>query len=256
MPNQTNYRFIPIMTSLAGSCLTLENWQQSGVDAGVYYLDALLTKPGIEVLRSFGDLRHYTAWSGTIILNTCTLLPAKLGDYLIRSPYDGSKLNFSKKHLLSLINHLQPDYVIWPTETVDATTSESILSSIVLSPGENQSAVGSLNYWIDSLEISKKMSCDEHRSMSVWFESDRPAHDALQGKIYHAKGVFNLLDACHQEEFVPLDEHCSCMACDGGYTRAYFHHLLQQTPLLAQRFLILHNVYSCAKKIELLQEII
>lgn len=238
----SEYCLIPVLSSQAGSCLTLENWQQAGATHGVYSLEALLTKPGVSVLRGFCDLRRYTAWSGTLILNASLPAVPATGDYVVRSPYDGSTIKISKHELLTLISHLNADYVIWPTSTAeDAVLRDSGFK--LLTPGLNSfEDRGSLYYWIDKGNLDEARSLiSTDFSLSIWFESDKPAADALQATIYSHQGVFNLLEPRYQDEFLPLDEACCCYTCQEGYTRAYLHHLIQQTPLLAQRFLILHN---------------
>ena len=54
---------------------------------------------------------------------------------------------------------------------------------------------------------------------------------------------FKTIDGSHKTIEVEESENCSCETCSQGFTRAYFHHLLQHTPLLAQRFLVIHNVF-------------
>ncbi len=73
--------------------------------------------------------------------------------------------------------------------------------------------------------------------------SDKPAQDAYQGLIDSHEGCFEILHLSFERDLRLLDEHCHCQTCSQGFTRAYFHHLLQHTPLLAQRMLIEHNVF-------------
>ncbi|OGV49976.1 MAG: hypothetical protein A3F46_04095 [Legionellales bacterium RIFCSPHIGHO2_12_FULL_42_9] len=233
---------IPILSSQAGVCLTLDNWQQAGVRRGVYHLEALITKPGMRVLQEFSDLRSYTAWPGTIILNACLTTVSATGEYLVRSPYDGSVITISKKALLELIDHLRADYVVWPTTTSDESIFRHSTSQFIV-PGINHFEDGqSLFYLIGEASLDEaKALLTPDSTTSIWVESDKPASDALQGNIYSSDGVFNLLEPHYRDDFSPLDDVCCCFTCQEGYTRAYLHHLLQQTPLLAQRFLILHN---------------
>ncbi len=39
-----------------------------------------------------------------------------------------------------------------------------------------------------------------------------------------------------------LDEHCTCLACAGGYSRAYIHHLIREKEILGVRLTTLHNL--------------
>jgi queuine tRNA-ribosyltransferase len=189
--------FSPVVTSLAGACLTMENWQQVGVTQVAFSLEALIAKPGIAVLESFRDLKHYSGWQGRIILDACIKLRASNGDVVIHSPYDGSKIQLSTLAIDALIQHLNPHEVIG--------------------------------------------LADESNPSSVWV-TDKPAADAIQGKLYCESGIIDILEQQYQQQFSPIDQHCACSTCLDGYTRAYLHHLLQQTPLLAQRLLVMHNV--------------
>src|SRR3990167_3044622 len=240
--NMSDCCLIPVLSSQAGVCLTLDNWQQAGALRGVYSLEALLTKPGMSVLREFSDLRHYTAWPGTLILNACLPVVSATGDYLVRSPYDGSVIRISKKELFELISHLQADYVVWPTRIPDESIFSNATSRFIV-PGINHFEDGqSLFYSMGEASLDEAEALLTSDSTTpIWFESDKPAFDALQGKIYVSAGVFNLLESRYRDDFSPLDGVCGCFTCQEGYTRAYLHHLLQQAPLLAQRFLILHN---------------
>lgn len=81
-------------------------------------------------------------------------------------------------------------------------------------------------------------------SASPWIESDTPAANGMKGRIYTSSGVIDITDSSHALQFFPLDDACACPTCQTGFTRAYLHHLLAQTPLLCQRYLIQHNVWQ------------
>ncbi|MBA3536314.1 MAG: hypothetical protein H0T84_06880, partial [Tatlockia sp.] len=109
-----NSGYIPVITTQAGFCLTMENWQEIGVSTAAYYLDSLLMKPGYTVLKSLPSLQSYCGWSGTIVLNASFAAANSEGIYSFRSLYDGSQLAISQNDLFSLILSLQPDIVILP----------------------------------------------------------------------------------------------------------------------------------------------
>ena len=244
----SEYSLIPVLTSEAGSCLTLDNWRSTGANTGVYSLEALLIKPGLVVLQDFSDLRAYTGWPGTLILNACLSTVSATGEYVVRSPYDGSVTKITPKALFALISHLQVDYVIWPHSILDESMVSNSMPQFLM-PGVNYFADRApLFYGIDDGSFDKaKLASSTDSKMSIWIESDRPALDALQAKMYSRAGVFNLLELAYQEDFLLLDAQCACFTCREGFTRAYLHHLIQHTPLLAQRFLILHN-YTFASR--------
>lgn len=231
--------YVPTLTTLAGSCLTTANWSALGVDKAAFCLASLCIRPGPQVLMEFNNLRHYCAWPGKIILNLVALLAAKTasGDFKIRSPYDGSYFTISIKEVFALIDHLQPDYVVLPDNQWVLDFSKQAVNWQVLQIGKNNN----IAYWVD--DLAQPDPCfPQDMTDILWLESDRPAADAMQGIYYGVTGNSNILDTVHSEEFIPLVDDCACPTCQQGLTRAYLHHLLQHTPLLAQRFLIAHNV--------------
>ncbi|XP_025420576.1 queuine tRNA-ribosyltransferase accessory subunit 2, partial [Sipha flava] len=51
-----------------------------------------------------------------------------------------------------------------------------------------------------------------------------------------------LMDTCYFEDFNPINESCSCLACR-KHTRAYIHHLLMSNELLGSLLLTIHNLH-------------
>lgn len=82
--------------------------------------------------------------------------------------------------------------------------------------------------------------------------NNQPAEDALLGKIYTKEGVFAIQEPKEEKNFIKLDETCTCPACKAGFTRAYFHHLYQHTPLLCHRWLVMHNIWAVQQDANLL----
>ena len=65
--------FVPVLTSLAGSCLTAANWQEAGVHRASFHLAALLMKPGYDLLKTLPNLAAYVAWDESLVLNGCKM---------------------------------------------------------------------------------------------------------------------------------------------------------------------------------------
>jgi len=70
------------------------------------------------------------------------------------------------------------------------------------------------------------------RHASVYIEED--------GKYI----LLNLLNAKFREDKDPLDPNCGCLACKGGFSRAYISHLLRVGEILGIRLATLHNLYQ------------
>lgn len=203
--NTKNLPVIPMIFSGAGTCLTLQNWQETGVSTLSCSLSAMLFKPGLAVLYQIESLARYLGWSGTLVLNA-SMPPARQdGSYHLFSPLDGSRFTLLPETIQELVAHLKPDFAVLPDE------------------------------------MTKSGAC------LPFIESNQPAEDACSGILYTREGNINIENSDMALQFSPIDADCSCPTCKQNLTRAYLHHLLANTPLLAQRFLIMHNVHWLLK---------
>ncbi|MBQ9059090.1 MAG: tRNA guanosine(34) transglycosylase Tgt [Atopobiaceae bacterium] len=75
------------------------------------------------------------------------------------------------------------------------------------------------------------------------FDCVLPTRTARMGTAFSSEGRLNLKNARFAQERIPLDEHCGCPACSGGFTRAYIHHLVKQKEMLASILLSAHNLF-------------
>lgn len=265
--------FIPVLTSEAGLCLTAENWREANVTTGSYSLESLLHKPGIELLKKITDLRQYLGWSGSLILNAMSLVANREGIYTLKSPYDGSKTKLSAVELNELIQHLKPDAVVLPKSMVNDCPqiwdgwTDSILPfihaddlrfhEVVHAHGVyfnyvDESTIAQLEQWshlpryVTGSLNAELIQALRAKGISL-IETDEPAKAAFAGQVYSQNGVVDLTSTSTAMQFATIDPDCVCPSCSQKFTKAYFHHLLQHTPLLCQRFLIQHNVFWMAK---------
>jgi queuine tRNA-ribosyltransferase len=70
-----------------------------------------------------------------------------------------------------------------------------------------------------------------------------PTRTARMGGAFSHEGRLNLRNACHAHDAAPLDASCTCPVCQGGFSRAYLHHLVRQKEMSASILLSMHNVY-------------
>ncbi|MFY7698185.1 MAG: queuine tRNA-ribosyltransferase [Legionella sp.] len=266
--NQRQTTIVPVMTTPAGSCLTPDNWYEIGKKVGSFNLCSLLLKPGYDLLISCVDLSSYVAWTDTLVLNATMPAPNKAGFYVLCSPYDGSRIQLSREELVLLIRQLKPNIVLLPAELSDCCSQFSseikvFISNLTVDMAPSHDCgiyfdVSAGKSWPDLMAALKQyeqhetyvighFSMDQiialHEAGVTYVEIDRVASDACNGLVYHAQGVLSLHDNCHAYEFSLLDAKCTCPTCEQLLTRAYLHHLLTNTPLLCQRFLIQHNHY-------------
>ena len=100
---------VPIVSTRAGSCLTMQNYSDAGVTVIAYELSLLLFKPGMRVLSHYQSLAEYLGWFGKVVI--LIDLPAKnnQGLYCIISPFDGKKLMFDNVQLALWLQQLKGD---------------------------------------------------------------------------------------------------------------------------------------------------
>lgn len=274
MKHKKKAYFIPVVTSKAGTCLTLKNWQEVGAEGLSYHLHELLMKPGMDLLHDLPDWRSFCGWQGTLVLNASWISRDNSGIYAIRSHFDGSVIRITEDELFSIVLKLNPDVVIFPSCFLAYLTrsSQSIPSglNVYIAQDDISSTSGVTDFGCYLAYDQKKPFSDflkcvkKYKAKSVYLagefdllqleelvaqgfcliESDKPANDAINGKIYTLQGDIVILEPLMAEQHDVIDATCGCPTCEQGLTRAYLHHLLVQTPLLCQRFLIQHNEYN------------
>ncbi|MFA5959283.1 MAG: queuine tRNA-ribosyltransferase [Tatlockia sp.] len=268
MQNNKKTCFTPLLTTPAGSTLTLDNWEMLKVEAACYALDALLMKPGLSLL-SKESLKAYGGWQGIGVLNASLLKANAEGVCTVRSIYDGSTHHLHFSQLYSLIVSLAPQVVILPEGFVNYLTANTQAlpdGMEVFIPWQEEKpsmhyagyyfaydkstsfsdflaklahSEGKPCYGAGDFTLEDCMALKSSAAFS-YIESDKPAKDAMEGVIYPN---IQLLDEDMAHQHTLLAEDCACPTCKEGLTRAYLHHLLQHTPLLCQRFLIQHNAH-------------
>ena len=75
------------------------------------------------------------------------------------------------------------------------------------------------------------------------FDCVLPTRLARHQSAMTLTGRINLLNAVHASDSAPIDETCSCYACQ-NFTRAYLRHLLIAKEILASTLISIHNLYT------------
>src|SRR5205807_175131 len=73
------------------------------------------------------------------------------------------------------------------------------------------------------------------------FDCVVPTRLARNGTALTPHGPINLRNARYREDVGPIDERCTCAACE-RFTRAYLRHLFAAGEILAHRLVTIHNV--------------
>ena len=80
-----------------------------------------------------------------------------------------------------------------------------------------------------------------HRGVDL-FDCVMPSRNARHGHAFTMEGCRNLLNAKYELDEAPLEEGCSCPACQ-KFSRAYIHHLFKAGEMLAMRLTVMHNLF-------------
>ncbi len=69
-----------------------------------------------------------------------------------------------------------------------------------------------------------------------------PSRSGRTGQVFTRRGVLNIKNARHQNDPRPLDDECTCPACQ-GYSRAYLHHVFRSQEIISSMLLTWHNLH-------------
>ncbi len=241
--------FVPHLTTPAGSCLTQGNWHTLGIAYGLCALAHMVVKPGLAFWNNGMNLATYLAWDKALILDASSLALNAQAQFVVQSPYDGSRLRFSIDEFWTLVQQLKPDMLL-------ISQADAVRLGI---DSRGTAIVGNTKiYCIDPNDNGAREQVGEHRNIDypidqhaicftdqgrVFYGSDQPAQDALVGMVYQEHGSQSILDERVSQVFEVLDADCGCTTCQQKFTSAYLHYLFQSTPLLCQRLLMIHNMF-------------
>src|SRR5262249_5564681 len=69
-----------------------------------------------------------------------------------------------------------------------------------------------------------------------------PTRLARHGGLYTANGRLNIARATYRDDLAPIEEGCTCYACQ-HVSRAYLRHLFVSQEILGYRLATLHNLH-------------
>ncbi len=69
-----------------------------------------------------------------------------------------------------------------------------------------------------------------------------PSRSGRTGQAWTRRGQVNIKNARHQDDPRPLDEDCTCPACQ-NYSRAYLHHVFRAQEMISGMLLTWHNLH-------------
>jgi len=273
-------QWLPVMNSESGLCLTPENWFDAGVSLAAFRLNTLFMKPGMNVLSVVDSLAAYTGGFASVAINASMLTINHNGICRIRSIYDGKIIDFSIDDILACLVQLQPQFVVLPqgmhqyfNQVLQIFPEDILLFFPAIEQPEwstdraygvyfefdpKSMSFSSLLYDIKRYAqrpcyVAGDLTPTELQTLSqlgiLYLESDVPTRDGFEGLIYVKDGILDLKNEDQNMRFDAMDDACQCAICRQGMTRAYLHHLYFHTPLLCQRFLIMHNTHYVTHRI-------
>ena len=74
------------------------------------------------------------------------------------------------------------------------------------------------------------------------FDCVMPTRNGRNGTVFTGNGPITIKNAKYRDDFIPIDENCSCYTCQ-NFTRAYLRHLFQAEEILVLRLASYHNLY-------------
>jgi queuine tRNA-ribosyltransferase len=87
------------------------------------------------------------------------------------------------------------------------------------------------------------------------FDCVLPTRSGRTAQAFTRHGTLNLRNARHADDPGPLDPECRCPAC-AGFSRAYLHHLVKASEILAAMLLTAHNLTYYADLMAAMREAI
>jgi len=74
------------------------------------------------------------------------------------------------------------------------------------------------------------------------FDCVIPTRYARSASVFTTRGRLRLTHRRYRRDAYPIDPSCDCMACTGGFSRAYLHHLFAANEVLSAILCSVHNV--------------
>jgi queuine tRNA-ribosyltransferase len=124
--------------------------------------------------------------------------------------------------------------VSWTTAELERLAPER--PRHLLGIGDVDDLIGGVQLGIDTFDCALPTRLGRHGVALVPDPDARWRADLAKGQWRSSKA--------------PILESCPCPACEGGYSRAYLHHLLRAGELTALRLVTLHNLSFIARLME------
>jgi queuine tRNA-ribosyltransferase len=88
------------------------------------------------------------------------------------------------------------------------------------------------------------------------FDCVIPTRYARSAAVFTKRGRIRLSNRRFRRDAYPIDPSCDCLACAGGFTRAYLHHLFAANEILSAILASIHNVHFYQRLVQRAREAI
>lgn len=224
-----------------GHYLTELDWQSADVSALCYDLETVIfqsqqTPPGWE---NIPVMIH--PWHRSVIIDL-RRLSFKKTTMILQSPFNGQKYRIEWTSWLRKAIEQCDYFWLFPKLTQLPQAAGDWISFL---PQTNILQAGTLSelptYW-QSLGERQTCLAQTPDHLQTWLLADQICEQTAAGMVLDDAGPFQIADEKWRKSTAPLAAHCLCEACVMGFQRCYFHHLHRHVPLLANRYLTLHNL--------------
>lgn len=198
---------IPLLNSKKSVLLSEQDMAEIGFPLVAFCLTELLIKPGLKALLASKNPRRLLSIEGPWIADLSALhYSPDTQSFSWASHYDGSKYHLAYQPLIALLKHLE----------------------------------------CCGLVVSQECALlfQEFELIDPAFIEIKSVEQACFGQFWDGKSYCDISQVQYRLDVSVLVKDCLCKTCLQPYTKSYLHHLYSETPLLAQRYLAIHNL-SC-----------
>ena len=117
------------------------------------------------------------------------------------------------------------------------------------SPEQIASAVAMTTPWLPASKPRYLMGVGYERDLVAairagvdMFDCVLPTRNGRNAGGFTRTGRLQMRNACFKDDDGPIDEGCDCVACGGGFSRAYLRHLFHAGEMLGGILLSMHNL--------------
>ena len=268
--------FMPVGTYGSVKAMTPQNLHDIKAQIILGNTYHLWLRPGLEVIEQFGGLHDFIGWNKPILTDSGGFQVFSLSDMrklteegcTFKSPINGDKLFLSPEISMKIQTVLNSDIAMQLDEcTPGEATREQAEKSLQMSlrwAERSKKAFEDLNNPNALFGIVQGAMYEDLREQSLrgleqldfpglaigGLSVGEPKPEMYRmlravgpnGWLFTRFGDIKIKNAKHKHDTRPLDESCTCYACQ-NFSRAYLHHLHRAGEILGAQLNTIHNLH-------------